>query len=157
MEVLIIFIIGFLIGEFIKTVRRAEQPLLPHAIAAVRAHLQAGASERGTEFDQHTGLCLRWEPDRIEHYDLLDPRETSMRKPERLEAEHSFDLERDCEEVGPGVWRFKYPLPDPPPCPTTAGRRVQSPPHKIIIQPRTEPETRSKTIRPLSRLLPRRT
>ena len=148
MEVLIIFIIGFLIGEFIKTVRRAEQPLLPHAIAAVRAHLQAGASERGTEFDQHTGLCLRWEPDRIEHYDLLDPRETSMRKLEQLEAKPRFDLERDCEEVWPGVWRFKYPLPDPP----TAGRRP--PPAENVKRtppPKPPPPRMRVTMTPLPR------
>ena len=63
MDLLIIFIIGYLIGEFIKTVRRAEQPLLPQAIAALRADLQTGAPERGTQFDKHTGLCLRWEPE----------------------------------------------------------------------------------------------
>ena len=102
---------------------------------------------RHGKWDKHTGLCLRWEPDRIEHYDLLDLRETSMRKLERLEAEHRFDLERDCEEVWPGVWRLKYLLPDPP----TAGRRPPAAENVKRTPPPKPPPRMRVTMKPRPR------
>ena len=110
MDIALLFLFYLLLVIYLREPAvRAATVVLANARYAIG--IDSRPAERGNYFDRQTGLCLYWIP-KTNPGELLDLRATSMHQLERLEVNHCFRLERDHEEVGPGVYRFKRSLPE---------------------------------------------